>query len=304
MQKRELTINHSIKFFTNELVINKYETSSIKIYKNILNEFQVFTKTYINNIAKITQIEPMHLEAFRSHMKNTLGMTVSLIDRAISCLRTFFKILLKRNIITTNPIENFEHKRLKKRLKPQTLSKQENSFINNELKLKSTSVVSKSQVIVALLSQVAASKNGIINLKWSDINFKNDTIKLRNYRGNRACYPRMSECLKEILQKYKESLKNDENIYVLETLNKRQISTSAFSKLFKKFVKEVENKRFKEILNSKLSSHEKDMKMKEKSITPSLVRNTRVQKLLKSGDQTEVMKWLGLLNYKSISRFA
>ena len=123
----------------------------------------------------------------------------STIARRISALRTFYNYLLNKNIVDTNLFNSIRNPKLEKKL-PNYLSYEELAKILNNIDT-STKVGLRNRLLVELFYATGCRVSEMINIKVSDINKSNNSIRIMG-KGSKERIVYFGEYAKDYLDKY------------------------------------------------------------------------------------------------------
>ncbi|MDR1928551.1 MAG: site-specific tyrosine recombinase XerD [Endomicrobium sp.] len=200
------------------------------------------------------------------------GLKESSIYRLIGSLKQFYKFLSFENLIKNNPANYLLFPKISKKL-PSVLSFKEIVILLNSISCKNE-INTRNKAIIELLYATGLRISELINLKFSDINFKDCFLKIIG-KGN-----------KERLIPFGEKAKNS----VISYISKRKIclneNDNIFISKFKKKLSRIEFwRQFKNIVqNSGI----------DKNITPHTLRHSFATHLLEGGaDIRFVQEMLG-----------
>jgi integrase/recombinase XerC len=230
-----------IKSFLNYLTLEKkYSTHTIKAYKNDLNSFQLFCINEYDN----QQIATINYPQIRNWIVSLVNVNVSnrSINRKISSLKSFYKFLQKIKEIEQNPLA--KHKALKVSKKIQVpFSKKE---INNVLKYFDEDVDFESirnKLIVELFYSTGMRRSELINLKISDIDFANETVKVLGKRKKERYIPLLKSVQKTLAQyiEVREEINIDQS-YLFLTKNGKIIYDTLVYRVINNYFSRVSSK--------------------------------------------------------------
>ena len=256
----------------------KYSAKTIVAYKNDLESFQSFNnKEFSQNI-----IKSVVYSQIRSWIVSLVdrGVANSTINRKISSLNSYYKFLLKADLINKNPLS--AHKALKTKsiiqlpfseleiLNALSSSNFENNFegIRNHL-------------ILEMLYSTGIRRQELINLKIKNIDFSNKRIKVLGKR-NKERYMPLIKSTKVLLDKYLDLRENLKNIKTREFL----FLTSKGKKIYDNLVYRITKKYF-----SKYSTKQKK--------SPHILRHSFATHLLNNGADLNSVK--DLLGHTSLA---
>tara|TARA_B100001057_G_scaffold495747_1_gene595497 strand:+ start:3041 stop:3931 length:891 start_codon:yes stop_codon:yes gene_type:complete len=256
----------------------KYSSKTIVAYKNDLESFQSFNdKEFSQNI-----IKSVVYSQIRSWIVSLVdrGVANSTINRKISSLNSYYKFLLKADLISKNPLS--AHKALKTKsiiqlpfseleiLNALSSSNFENNFegIRNHL-------------ILEMLYSTGIRRQELINLKIKNIDFSNKRIKVLGKR-NKERYMPLIKSTKVLLDKYLDLREDLKNIKANEFL----FLTSKGKKIYDNLVYRITKKYF-----SKYSTKQKK--------SPHILRHSFATHLLNNGADLNSVK--DLLGHTSLA---
>lgn len=268
-------IQKFIEYLKNE---KHYSSYTVINYDKDLREFLLFlNKENINSIKEI-DYKIVRLYLIKLHDNKYANKTIC---RKISVLRSFFKYLLKEQIINSSPMILITNPKEEKRL-PKFLYYNELEAISNVPNL-NTPLGIRDALIVEMLYSTGIRVGEIVNIKTSDINYDDKIIKILG-KGNKERYVIYGSVCQKLLDNYLNNgrsliIKNEDNPYLL--LNKNG------TKLTDRGVRLVlENLTKKTTLNKKVSPH--------------MLRHTFATDMLNYGaDLKTVQELLGHSNLKT-----
>ena len=152
------------------------------------------------------------------------------INRRISCLRTFFKFLMRKNLISDNPIEDLESPALSKEI-PKHLNLQESVLL-----LESVEGPNKLRdfAILTIFLNCGLRLSELVNLNLSDVRGEYVTI---NGKGNKQRSIYLNDSCREAIDSYlavrpHEGLKDRDALFI--SRNRNRISPKTVQWLVKK----------------------------------------------------------------------
>ena len=267
----------SLKSFFDYLEIEKkYSSNTIEAYRNDLNVFAGFLidEFDVNNINNTSY------SYIRSWIVNLVNKGISnrSINRKITSLNSYFKFLLKIDLINENPLTN--HKALKTQKKIQ-LPFSENEMLNvldlNNYEDNFTGV--RDRLIIDLFYTTGIRRIELIQLMISDLNIKNKHIKVLGKRNKERIIPLIDSTI-NILNKYlsyRNALKSNEPFLFI---------TSKGKPVYEKLIYRIINKYFDTI----------STKVKK---SPHIIRHSFATHLLNNGADLNSVK--DLLGHSSLA---
>lgn len=233
-----------------------YSDKTILNYKMDLENFY----NYINK-KKTKKIDFDFLQEYIENLSQKKYSTKS-IQRHISSLKSYFNFLYNKNYIKVNPAELL--------CLPKNEMKLPNYLTIIDLeKIYELDLSLRDKLIVELLYSTGIRLSELVNIKISDINFYDKTIKVLG-KGNKERYVLFGSVCSKLLKEY---INNDNRIYLLLNKNGNKLSERGVEYIIEKIFKSV-------------NVHAK--------LTPHTLRHTFATHMLDNGcDLVTVQKLLG-----------
>ena len=233
-----------------------YSDKTILNYKMDLENFY----NYINK-KKIKKIDFDFLQEYIENLSQKKYSTKS-IQRHISSLKSYFKFLYNKNYINVNPAELL--------CLPKNEIKLPNYLTIIDLeKIYELDLSLRDKLIVELLYSTGIRLSELVNIKISDINFYDKTIKVLG-KGNKERYVLFGSVCSKLLKEY---INNENRVYLLLNKNGNKLSERGVEYIIEKIFKSV-------------NVHAK--------LTPHTLRHTFATHMLDNGcDLVTVQKLLG-----------
>lgn len=190
-------MERQVSNFLNYLEVEKnYSGYTILNYERDINDFVNFLKK--ETINNFTEVDYKLLRFYLNEMFNKKYSSKT-ISRNLSSLRTFFKYLLKENIIKNNPMILISNPKEEKKL-PTYLNYKE---LENILEAPDqTSVIGlRDACILELLYSTGIRVGELVNIKVDDIDFSQNRIKILG-KGNKERYVLFGKKCNDLLNKY------------------------------------------------------------------------------------------------------
>ena len=267
----------SLKSFFDYLEIEKkYSSNTIEAYRNDLNVFAGFLidEFDVNNINNTSY---SYIRSWIVDLVNK-GISNRSINRKITSLNSYFKFLLKIDLINENPLTN--HKALKTQKKIQ-LPFSENEMVNvldiDNYEDNFTGV--RDRLIIDLFYTTGIRRIELIQLMISDLNINNKYIKVFGKRNKERIIPLIDSTI-NILNKYllyRDALKSNEPFLFI---------TSKGKPVYEKLIYRIINKYFDTI----------STKVKK---SPHIIRHSFATHLLNNGADLNSVK--DLLGHSSLA---
>lgn len=174
----------------------KYSKHTIKSYKTDLIDFRDFIEnTYQSNVKNLhyNQIRTFIVYLSQQDLSNRT------INRKLSALKTFYKFLVKTEIIETNPLA--KHKTLKTPKKISIpFSEKEILRVLEQFDTQQPLHFSliRDKTIISLLYSTGIRREELIQLKIEDVNLSQNTIKVLGKRNKERIIPLLQTTKKEL----------------------------------------------------------------------------------------------------------
>jgi len=176
----------------------KYSLLTVNAYLADLLSFQQFLKDHHESIVLEKVVYPLVRNWIVFLVEN--GISNQSVNRKISSLKSFYKFLLKIKQIEVSPL--LKHKSLKTPKKvqiPFSEKEMQNVFELNEFTNDFEGV--RNQLIIELFYTTGIRRAELINLKITQIDFSNQTIKVLGKRNKERIIP-LLECTVRLLKEY------------------------------------------------------------------------------------------------------
>lgn len=261
-------INNFIEYLSFE---KKYSKHTVLAYHKDLLAFQNFCEVEFEQ----SDIQNIHYAQIRSWVVNLVnkGLSNRSVNRKVASLKAYYKFLHKNDFIQLNPLLKHKALKVQKKIQVPFSQKEVDSVINNISEGKEDDFEAiRNKLMVELFYSTGIRRAELINIKHSDVNFYNKTIKILGKR-NKERYVSILPSVLETLQKYlilKNSFKN---------YNSALFVTKKGDKIYETLVYRIINSYF-----SRASS-----KVKK---SPHILRHTFATHLLNEGASLNSVKEL------------
>jgi len=238
----------SFENFKNYLKLERgLSTNSIKSYEYDLNLFKKFIES--NHISD-TPVN-CRKETIRNYLYNNLSNKKSRSQaRSISAIRSFFNYLIFEGYIKNSPISDIELPRLEKKL-PEVLTELEIEKLIKSFNIKEN-FGQRNRAIVEVLYGTGMRVSELVNLKLSNIFFKENIIKIIG-KGNKERFVPLGRVASNEIREYlkiRDNLIIDSKFSDIVFLNRygRGLTRSMIFKIISDGYKRIG-------LNKKISPH-------------------------------------------------
>lgn len=217
----------------------KYSIHTIRAYQRDIEFFKIFilTHSHASNLLDV-EYQSIRFWIISLSEQNTSNQT---INRKIASLKAFYKFLTKCKLIKNSPLVN--HKALKTPKKIQ-IPFSENELVSVEnFEIDRNDIVSvRNRLIVELLYTTGMRRSELIQLKVSDFDTANQTIKVLGKRNKERIIPLLETTVSWITC-YQNLLKQGDKIVKSDVL----ILSNTSNKLSESFVYRLINTYFSDI---------------------------------------------------------
>ena len=264
------------KFLRHLKFEKRVSENTIKSYDNDLSQFLTFSEKYENN-RKLSSIDNKTIRAWIIEL-STKNLSNKSINRKIASIKSFFKFLIKRQIIKKNPSTLVKSLKAKQTL-PLFLKEKDLVGLFKTINLSNTLDETRSDLILELLYGTGIRINELINLKSKNLDLIRNEIKVLGKRNKERILP----INQNIVSKAKLYLNH----------KKRKSSKSEFvfltdkgNKLYPKMVYRIVKKCLSSLINSE-------------KYNPHLLRHSFATHILNKGGDLNAIK--DLLGHESLA---
>jgi integrase/recombinase XerC len=225
---------HQVRFIQFLQYEKRYSLHTITAYRNDLAQFIDF----IHLVYQINSIEQVNHQMIRSWIVSLANENVNArsINRKLSALKTFYKYLLKENIVNENPLLKIIPPKTGKNL-PEFVSKERMDELFDEIHFEENFTGVRDKLILELFYYTGMRLSELVNLTDSDIDIPNQKIKVLGKRNKERIIP-FIKSLGNSLSNY-IAIRNKE--VELEEPNNFFFVTEKGKKIYKKLVYRIVN---------------------------------------------------------------
>ncbi len=180
----------------------RYSEHTLSAYQRDLHQFFLFVlNTY--DIKKAENIKHVHIRAWIVSLIQDKVATKS-INRKLSCLKSFFKFILKRGMLSLNPMTKIINPKSGKRL-PVFVDQKAMRQLFEDIQFADDYIGFRDKTILEMLYLTGIRRSELIGLKRSDLDLEMKTIKVLGKGKKQRIIP-IAKSLKISLNQYLKAL--------------------------------------------------------------------------------------------------
>ncbi|OJV50864.1 MAG: hypothetical protein BGO31_10315 [Bacteroidetes bacterium 43-16] len=205
-------IQEHLKLFEQYLKYEKRMSAhTILAYAHDLNQFTAYLSgTY--ELEDTGRIEALHVRSFLVHL-NEFKHKERSVQRKISSIKSFFKFLLKRGLIMSNPVAQIKVPKAPARL-PVFLEQHQSEQLFSDIVYPAGLEGLTQQLVMELLYQTGIRRAELIHLKEADVDvYRNEIVVLGKRNKERAIPvgPQLVRLISEYLKEKKRIIVSEHN---------------------------------------------------------------------------------------------
>ena len=240
------------KFITYLSSEKRFSEHTIKSYTTDLKQFTSFLSSEFQIIDEINEIS---FQIIRTWIASLLekGINPRSVNRKISTLKTYFKFLIREGKLIENPMMKVVAPKSKKRL-PVFIEEDQIASLLNEVQFEEGFVGQRNKLIIELFYVTGIRLSELINIKISDVDFNNQSIKVLGKRNKERIIPLSSQVVND-LNIFIEN--NQKNKYLFTNLEGEKLYNKLVYRLVNKYIGEISsvNKKSPHILRHTFATH-------------------------------------------------
>jgi integrase/recombinase XerC len=241
--------NKFIKYLSSE---KRFSEHTIKSYTTDLKQFTSFLLSEFQIIDEINEIS---FQIIRTWIASLLekGINPRSVNRKISTLKSYFKFLIREGELVENPMMKVVAPKSKKRL-PVFIEEDQIASLLNEVQFEEGFVGQRNKLIIELFYVTGIRLSELINIKISDVDFNNQSIKVLGKRNKERIIPLSSNVVND-LNVFIEN--NQQNKYLFTNLEGNKLYNKLVYRLVNKYIGEISsvNKKSPHILRHTFATH-------------------------------------------------
>lgn len=250
----------------------RYSTHTLKAYQKDIEQFFSFLKeTYAIESAKL--ISQVIIRSWLISLKEE-SISTRTINRKISCLKTFFRFLIKEGEIIDNPMLKILSPKTSKKL-PIFIEEEKMEMLFDEVDFGEGFEATRDRLILDILYSTGIRLSELINLKLEDIDFQKYQIKVLGKRNKERIIP-FSKGINNLILNY-ITLKN--NYFSNRITDSYLFLSKTGKKAYPKLIYRVVNNYLSKITTLK-------------KLSPHVLRHTFATHMLNNGAELNAIKEL------------
>ncbi|HRG09954.1 MAG TPA: tyrosine-type recombinase/integrase [Cyclobacteriaceae bacterium] len=179
----------------------RYSPQTIQSYRIDLTQFEEF----LTREFEATPSQDANYGLVRSWIVNLVEQKLDAlsVNRKIACLRSYYKFLLREELITRDPMAKIKILKTKKKL-PHFVNEQDTTQLLDQVQFENTHEGLRDKLILELLYGTGMRLAELITLKERNINLRDRTLKVLGKRNKERVIP-FSVQLVSIIKEYVET---------------------------------------------------------------------------------------------------
>jgi integrase/recombinase XerC len=176
----------------------RYSQHTIIAYQNDLESFFSFLQVTFG-LTAVTDVQPSLVRSWLASLKDQ-AITAKSINRKISCLKSFFKFLLRQQVITANPMATVTTPKVAKRL-PQFVNDANINTLFTHVEFTNDWAGKTNRLLLLLLYNTGMRQAELLNLKPTQLDAPKKLIKVLG-KGNKERVIPISAAIAQELTDY------------------------------------------------------------------------------------------------------
>lgn len=177
----------------------RYSAHTLLSYQNDLEAFQLFLNEAFEGYA-IAEVNHHMVRAWILQMMEGKLVGRATIKRRVSCLRSFYKYLLRQNVVQLNPAAQVQVPKTLRKL-ARVVAEDDMMRLLDEMEFPEGPWGETQKTIIELFYNTGIRLSELINLKLSDVDLSNQKVKILGKRNKERLLP-LGERMRFVLHRY------------------------------------------------------------------------------------------------------
>ncbi len=232
----------------------RYSAHTIKSYENDLNQLRNFIEDHI----EIQDLSHHDIRSWIIHLSEN-GTSPRSINRKLATLKSFYKFLLSREIISKNPTDRLKPLKTASRL-PEFIKENEITHLLDHITFDDSFEGKRDQLILELLYGSGIRLSELIGLTKPQINFYDHSIKVLGKRNKERVIP-INENLVKYIKTYNtvrdQFATNESSDFLLITKDGKPLYPMLVYRIVKKYLSLIttQSKKSPHVLRHTFATH-------------------------------------------------
>jgi integrase/recombinase XerC len=164
----------------------RYSPHTVISYQNDLNQFFLF----LQNQYGISDVQSITYPLIRSWLVHLMesNITPRSVNRKMTTLKSFYKYLVREGIVDQNPMRKIITPKTSRRL-PVFVEKEKMDLLLDEIDFGSGFPACRDRLVIEMLYATGMRLSELVNLKETDVDFHNSTLKVLGKRNKERLIP-------------------------------------------------------------------------------------------------------------------
>jgi len=164
----------------------RYSAYTLRSYKTDLDQFEAFCQSVDRNLV----VDKADFRIIRSWVVSMIegGLEARTVNRKITTLKSFYKYLLRQQLITVNPMDKVLAPKQNKRL-PQFVEEDKINMLLDEYEFSHDFAGIRNRLIIEMFYITGMRLSELIHLKDKDVDFNNLTVRVLGKRNKERLIP-------------------------------------------------------------------------------------------------------------------
>jgi integrase/recombinase XerC len=187
----------------------RYSTHTVMAYENDLQQLSQYLSEAFDGLTP-EEANPSILRSFLVHLTEQ-GLEARSINRKMASLRTYYKFLQSREVISENPTRKMRALKTAKKL-PQFVNEPDMHRLLDQAEFEEGFAGQRDRLILELLYGTGIRLAELLGLQWSQVNFSAATLRVLGKRNKERVVPMTNE-LARVFKAYKTFQENTFGVY-------------------------------------------------------------------------------------------